>query len=383
MRVMRAVIVVLVGLGVASCEQTKSANPLSPLAGPIAGVDITVPHLLKPETGEKFKPTQQPITLLFENATTTSVRPLYYTIEIASDSGFSNIVLQRTNITPGEGRTQYTLEGNLQIGRMYFWRARGEDGANAGGYSPVRSFEVQQFVVINAPEPVTPTGASQTNRRPTLTVNNASRSGPHGRLVYQFELSLDQSFAQRFWDGSTDEDGGQTRLQPPFDLAASTLHFWRARVHDGETFSPWSRVESFRTGAAPTPGPSQPPGGGSAACGPPYPSNGPQIVQCVANTYPERLAGGISLDERIRNMEFLRDRIIEVGICGGLDLAWNLKRGTGPHSVDALAWRTGGHVEVVDIGVGYDDTSRPLQLTWGIVEGPPGYDPYNPRPVCK
>jgi hypothetical protein len=37
---------------------------------------------------------------------------------------------------------------------------------------------------------------------------------------------------------------------------------------------------------------------------------------------------------------------------------------------------------VVDIGAAYDDTSRPLGLQWGIVAGPPGYDPY-PRPSCK
>jgi hypothetical protein len=168
-------------LGV-SCERVKSANPLSPLAGPIAGVDITVPHLLKPETGEKFKPTQQPVTLIFENAATTSPRPLYYTIEIAADSSFNNMVVRRTNLAPGEGRTQYTLEGSLALGHTYFWRARGEDGANSGEYSPVRHFEVQQPVVIQAPIPDSPTGGETIgNRRPTLTVNNAGRSGPTRR----------------------------------------------------------------------------------------------------------------------------------------------------------------------------------------------------------
>lgn len=81
-------------------------------------------------------------------------------------------------------------------------------------------------------------------------------------------------------------------------------------------------------------------------------------------------------------MEFLRDRIIEAGICGGLDLAWNLKRGVGPHSIDALAWRTGGVDEVVDVGAAFDDTSSELRLQWSIVGGPPGYDRYEPRPTC-
>jgi hypothetical protein len=82
-------------------------------------------------------------------------------------------------------------------------------------------------------------------------------------------------------------------------------------------------------------------------------------------------------------MAFLRDRIIQQGICKGMDLAWNKKRGDGPHSIDALAWRINGRDEVVDVGVGYDDTSRPLQLQWLIVAGPPGYDPYTGPRNCS
>jgi len=58
-----------------------------------------------------------------------------------------------------------------------------------------------------------------------------------------------------------------------------------------------------------------------------YPSNGPDLIAYVVGKYPERLAGGISRDERIQNMQFLRDRVIEAGKCGGMDLGWNLKRG--------------------------------------------------------
>lgn len=111
--------------------------------------------------------------------------------------------------------------------------------------------------------------------------------------------------------------------------------------------------------------------------------NGEALVACIAARYPEYTAGGVSGHQREAHMAFLRDRIIEAGICGGLDLARNRKRGDGPHSIDALAWRTpSGHVEVVDIGVGYDDASRPLALQWSIVAGPPGYDHYEPRPHC-
>ena len=115
----------------------------------------------------------------------------------------------------------------------------------------------------------------------------------------------------------------------------------------------------------------------------PYPSNGPDIVAFVAARNPERLAAGVGGDQRVANMEFLREQVIATGICGGLDLARNLKRGVGPHSTDAIAWRhEGGWVDVVDIAYSYDDTGRELQLHWMVVDGPSGWDPVSP-PVCE
>lgn len=125
------------------------------------------------------------------------------------------------------------------------------------------------------------------------------------------------------------------------------------------------------------PGPGTP---NSAACAG---NDGDSIVECVASRYPSRLAAGVSHDTRVANMVFLRDRIIERARCKGLDAAWNLKRGVGPHSIDALAWRVNGRDEVVDIGVDYDNTAGPLLLQWIVVSGPPGYDRYTPAFTCN
>lgn len=65
-----------------------------------------------------------------------------------------------------------------------------------------------------------------------------------------------------------------------------------------------------------------------------YPGSGPALVAYIAARYPERLAAGVSIEQRTANMEFLRDRVIEAGICGGMNLAWNLKRGVGPAGWD-------------------------------------------------
>lgn len=149
-----------------------------------------------------------------------------------------------------------------------------------------------------------------------------------------------------------------------------------------KTRNPLAPVTLEPTSGEATP-PAPPPPPAPSQRNPCATDNGEALVACIAARYPEYRAGGVSGHQREEHMAFLRDRIIEAGICGGLDLARNRKRGNGPHSIDALAWRTpSGHVEVVDIGVGYDDASRTLELQWAIVAGPSGYDGYEPRPSC-
>jgi hypothetical protein len=96
-----------------------------------------------------------------------------------------------------------------------------------------------------------------------------------------------------------------------------------------------------------------------------YPTNGPDLIAFVVARYPERLSGGISQAERVTNMQFLRDRIIEAGKCGGMDLGWNLKRGGPEVSNDFITERRDGAVFGHDIAFDYDNPSHPLQLNWG------------------
>ena len=181
-------------------------------------------------------------------------------------------------------------------------------------------------------------------------------------------MATDQAFSNRVVFEETQAGALETPLTVPSDLSTNTMYFWRVRVTDSEVTGNWSIIEAFLTPLATGggSGPSLPPGNCAT-------SNGDALVQCIAAKYPSYTAATGSFHERESNMAFLRDRIIEAGICGGLDLAWNKKRGNGPHSIDALAWRVNGRDEVVDIGAAYDDHHQPLRLQWGIVAGPPGY----------
>ena len=136
-RVFAALGCVIAVFSLTACEASKSSTPLSPsVAGPIPGVQISAPKMLEPQTGSKIAIDKQPVTMLIENAGSTGPRPLTYTFEIATDTGFSNKVFTRDGIAQGDGgRTSLRMSDALATGHTYYWRVRAEDGANTGPYA--------------------------------------------------------------------------------------------------------------------------------------------------------------------------------------------------------------------------------------------------------
>lgn len=266
---------------VVACEATKSSNPLSPsVAGPIAGVEITAPRMVEPSQGAKYKESQQPIRLLVQNASSSGVRPLYYTFEVASDSDFQTKMFARSQVPPGgDGRTAVQLD-RLELGRSYYWRARAEDGANTGPYVTAQ-FEVLPRPSLGPPRQISPINNERTgSRQPTISAGRPDRNSAIGALVYEFQVATDSAFSQIVATNLTDETGDSTRFTTPAPYAADRQHFWRVRAADAETQGPWSGVQGFITPPAagpapgPGPGPSPPPG---APC---ISSNPEAVVAC-------------------------------------------------------------------------------------------------------
>src|SRR5262245_9847521 len=257
-------------LAVSACEASKSSNPLSPaVAGPIAGVEITAPKILEPAVGAKIAANEQPVSLLIENSSSSSARPLSYVFEVATDTGFTNLVFQREAIAPGEGgRTALRLPDPLASGRSYFWRARAGDGANTGAYSTTANFAVFTPIVIEAPEPAQPAqNSTVSSLRPQFVVNNASHSGPVGALTYTLEVADSFTFANKVAVMNVGEQSGQTRFDLNSDLKYSSVYYWRVRASDSTAAGPFSNTYAFATGAAPPipePVPPSPGGGGDA-----------------------------------------------------------------------------------------------------------------------
>jgi hypothetical protein len=278
----RAFCAVLVSILAIGCEVEKSKSPLSPsVAGPIGGVEITPPRVLEPAQGTKLKQSQQPIRLTIENASTSGVRPLSYTFELAADEGFQTKLFSRSGVVPGEGGRTTVVVDKLDLGRPYFWRARAEDGANTGPFAVV-AFEVLPAPQLSAPALVSPVNNERVgSQRPTLLVGASNKNAAVGALTYEVQVAVDQAFAQLVAAGLSPEAGGQISFTPT-ELPANRQHFWRARSFDGETTSPWAPTQTFMTpGAAspPPPAPGPPPGG-------PCNANTPEaIVSCERAKY--------------------------------------------------------------------------------------------------
>jgi hypothetical protein len=202
-------------------------------------------------------------------------------------------------------------------------------------------------------------------------VNNASaRFGEAPNVEYRFEVHTEggafvsNSFKVPAGDGSTS-------WAYPSALEMGNYK-WRARAEMGSNYGPWSEFVPFTITAPPS---ILPPG--------PYPTSGPEIAQFVQNAYPEYGHTRVSLQKRKDDMAFLRDRMIEIGLCVGLQFGRNLKRGGPDHSFDFLAWRTGGETLGVDLAGGYDDTKRPLILSFRIHGPGAHFDPLPNPERCR
>ena len=110
-------------------------------------------------------------------------------------------------------------------------------------------------IVINAPTPVSPSDGTSAVGWPTLTVNNATHTGPVGALSYRFDVATSADFSNIIVTASVQEGSGQTSFTPQVPLPADqTTLYWRAVAMDQQNAvqSPPSATQSFKENNPPT-----------------------------------------------------------------------------------------------------------------------------------
>ena len=236
------------------CEEMKSSNPLAPtVAGPMAGIFVSLPEVVAPGAGLKVDDAEQPVALVVKNPATNTERPVVLGMQVAFDPAFQNVAFSREGLAPdASGRTTVRLD-RLPSGRIYYWRVKAGDGANVSGWSDTFTFEILNPVVIGVPTPKSPIGGTKAAAAtPDLVVTNAKSSGPYGLLLYQYQVSDTQTFSNLIVNGSIyEEASGETHFVTPALSGFDTTYFWRVRATNNKSTGDWSKVESFKTPSVP------------------------------------------------------------------------------------------------------------------------------------
>ncbi|MFC5270244.1 LamG-like jellyroll fold domain-containing protein [Adhaeribacter terreus] len=161
-----------------------------------------------------------------------------YQVQVATSSGFSNLVYNVSNIT-----TTNTSVTGLDFSTQYFWRVRATNASGTSSWSAVRSFSTE---AISLPGP--PTLASPANNATAVLtpVGLSWNAGPYGES-YQVQVATSTNFLTP----SFDVNDITTLNTSVAGLAYYTLYYWRVRTNNASGVSTWSATWSFTTGSQP------------------------------------------------------------------------------------------------------------------------------------
>jgi hypothetical protein len=241
-----------------ACTKSSPARPSdlasSATGGAITdastGITITTPVQVSPTVNQQFKFADQPLTLTVKNAVQTGSGALTYSFEVATDAAFASKVFSKDGVAEGAGG-QTSLKIHTLAGpgaKSYFWRARASSASVAGLYTAARAFAVGPQVVIGAPTLVSPSSGATLGDKGSLTVSNASVTGPAGTPIYRFEVSDSASFGNLVFAASAVQGSGQTSASMTARLTTNGTYFWRVQVSDPSTgvVGPYSSTGTFK-----------------------------------------------------------------------------------------------------------------------------------------
>ena len=218
-----------------------SDNPARP------SMSFVAPVGQQPTDGLSYNYNQQPVRLQVVNAVRTGSSAVTYNVEVARDTGFSNIVFTVDGV--GEDPSGVTsvnlpeLEGN----RWYHWRWRAVADGVVGSPSATQQFFVRPNITLGIPGIRRPApGGTVYGVRPTFVVGNASVEGPAGAISYEFQVAASDSFSPLVASQTVSAGPGETTWVPSVDLPEGAL-FWRVRARDvaNNVDGPFSAAAAF------------------------------------------------------------------------------------------------------------------------------------------
>ncbi len=161
----------------------------------------------------------------------------YYQLQVSSNSTFTALVLDQSNIIP----SQFTLKTDLITGRSYFWRVRGfNDAGTASAWSATWNFKTP----LGLPSLTSPVqNQSLLTDRPSFDWSDVTNA-----TGYNIQASTSSSFGSLLLNASSPtSDYVMTKSLPQ-----NKLIFWRVRAKNAAVTGNWSAVWVFRSGIPPS-----------------------------------------------------------------------------------------------------------------------------------
>jgi hypothetical protein len=157
-----------------------------------------------------------------------------YWIQIATDSGFANVVYDDDSL-PSNATT--VPLGKLNNNLTYFWRAMANDGTKwSAEWSPSWVFSIHlDMGVPGNPNPAV--GANVGDATPELDWSDVT-----GADGYEIQIDISQTMAAPFLDDAT---LGTSVFQVTSPLSNGTTYYWQVRIKKDNQWGDWSPVWWF------------------------------------------------------------------------------------------------------------------------------------------
>lgn len=163
-----------------------------------------------------------------------------YSLQIALDSNFNNIVLNNGNIDTIE---YIVPQGILSVNNTYYWRVR--------AHNPVYQSTWSQFRMFNTNTPLSPYLVSPLNGDTSVIASQPlDWSDVPSSLSYNIQISKDSVFFQTLVD--TIYNINSNMSIPTIKLYGNTEYFWRVKAINVNGGGPWSETWSFKSSDCPT-----------------------------------------------------------------------------------------------------------------------------------
>ncbi len=178
--------------------------------------------LLAPSNGAQIANSAQPVTLAVQNAVLAVA---------ATYTRGDRLLANKVQTKSGGWRERVTSLNARHPGRVGLLLARPGDRRRHNRRVQSRPVHDRASVTITAPTALSPANGATVPTTPTLTVINATSTGPAGPIAYRFG-HLDQlDVRDGTVTGSVVAGASQASFTPSSALAANTKFYWRAGRH--------------------------------------------------------------------------------------------------------------------------------------------------------